>query len=243
MEKCICENCGAEILKYKSDVRKQNFCNIECLREHRLKNRVVRTCKNCGKEFSVAKSTISERTNGSGNFCCRRCYNEYQRTLLKEKNNHCTGSVAKCANCGKDVWQIPSREKLYKNRFCSKKCKSEYHHQYIEGEKNCNWKGGIAQTRGSDFERIKREKFQNSYCALCGTKEKIHIHHIIPYRLTQDNSYENLIPLCAKHHKIVENLFVKNLEALGSYETTKIIMRNILYTYLLTHRCKRKESK
>lgn len=235
MVRCNCTYCGAEIFKSKSAIRKRNFCNMDCLKKFREENREKRICKHCGKEFFIPKSVISKKTNSSGNFCCKRCYSEYQKTLTKEKNNHSTGCVVKCANCGKEVWQIPSKAKIYQNRFCSKKCKSEYHHIYIEGEKNCNWKGGIAQSRGKDFEVIKREKFQNSYCALCGRKEHIHIHHIIPYRLTQDNGYENLIPLCAKHHKMVESIFVKQLESLGNYAVTQFIMRNILCTYLIAH--------
>ena len=36
----------------------------------------------------------------------------------------------------------------------------------------------------------------------------IQVHHAIPFRLTRDNSQANLFPLCVKHHKIVESIFV-----------------------------------
>jgi len=38
----------------------------------------------------------------------------------------------------------------------------------------------------------------------CNETENLHIHHIIPFRMTQDNSLDNLITLCQKHHKMVE---------------------------------------
>ena len=202
-------------------------------------SKIKRSCENCGKNFEVYKSSL-EKSNSSGKFCCRKCYNEYQKTLTKEKNNNCTGKFVKCANCGKAVWLIPSREKTYINKFCSNKCRHEYHHNYIEGEKNVNWKGGTSRYRGGDFEKIKKKYFKNATCALCGTKKRIHIHHIIPYRLTQDNDLGNLVPLCAKHHKVVENLFVKQMEIFNDYETTKAVMRNILDTFAQTHKTRRK---
>ena len=66
-------------------------------------------------------------------------------------------------------------------------------------------------------------------------KTMLNIHHIIPYRLTQDNSLENLIPLCRKHHKIVESYFTKYLENFGDFETSKFVLGNIYQTYYLAH--------
>jgi 5-methylcytosine-specific restriction endonuclease McrA len=40
-------------------------------------------------------------------------------------------------------------------------------------------------------------------CQLCGgavSDGGLHVHHIIPYRETQDNSPENLIALCPRCH-------------------------------------------
>lgn len=194
--------------------------------------KIKRVCENCGTVFEVYESSLKS-SNSSGRFCCRKCYNEYQKTLTGEKNNHHTRYLTKCANCGKEVHTIPSRAAVYKNRFCSEKCKHEFHHNYIEGAKNCNWKGGQNSYRGADFERIKREKFQNCFCVLCGTKKRVHIHHIVPYRLTQDNGEKNLVPLCAKHHKLVECVFTKNLEDMGEYETTRFVLKNIFDAYYL----------
>lgn len=50
------------------------------------------------------------------------------------------------------------------------------------------------------------------FCLICGSQDRIDIHHVIPFRLTQDNSPENLISLCPKHHKAVEYIFVDILE-------------------------------
>lgn len=209
--------------------------------------RVTRICKNCNKEFSVLKSTL--KTNASGNFCCRPCYNEYQKTLKGAKNNHYTRVETKCPTCGKTLLVIPSKLKANKNCFCSKKCKNEYMYEYIGGEKNCNWTGGCKAFRGN-FDEVKRKYFSGvNYCAICGTTHDIHIHHIIPYRLTQDNELDNLIPLCRKHHKIVEAVSVKFLNITNDYKTAKFLLNNILRSrqgvtmYLVNKREKNERTK
>lgn len=48
------------------------------------------------------------------------------------------------------------------------------------------------------------------------------MHHIIPFRLTFDNSQKNLVPLCVKHHKEIEMMFV-DTERFGMDKVTKFI--------------------
>lgn len=127
-----------------------------------------------------------------------------RKTLTGEKNSRYTRKAVPCTVCGKDVLATPYRIEHTQNIFCSRECYREYFHNYVEGEKNAHWKGGHSRYR-ADFERVKRKYFsKKQFCALCGTTKRINIHHIIPYRLTQDNSIDNLIPLCASHHKKVE---------------------------------------
>jgi hypothetical protein len=42
---------------------------------------------------------------------------------------------------------------------------------------------------------------------MCGSGQHLQVHHIIPFRLTRDNSQTNLIPLCRACHKRVEAVF------------------------------------
>ena len=41
---------------------------------------------------------------------------------------------------------------------------------------------------------------------------RLQVHHAIPWRISHDNSPDNLFPLCGKHHKVVENLFLTTEE-------------------------------
>ena len=48
-------------------------------------------------------------------------------------------------------------------------------------------------------------------CAKCSWKQKtIAVHHIIPYKVSKNNSPDNLICLCPKHHLQADNDY-KNL--------------------------------
>lgn len=195
--------------------------------------KIKRICKHCGKEFEIYASALSGKTNTSGNYCSRKCYNEAQKTFIGEKNNHYTSITVHCANCGKEIKKTPSRLRTYKNAFCSLKCKAEYHHNYVGGEKNPNWNGGNKGYRGEDMGRIKKAHFVGKRCAICGTKEHIHVHHIIPYRLTKDNGLDNLVALCRKHHRQFELQMKTAIEESKNYDSTKACIRSILADYIM----------
>ena len=83
---------------------------------------------------------------------------------------------------------------------------------YIDGEYR---KWGNAD-RGFNWKLIKKKiKERDNYTCQnkkCGKKEGdeyLQVHHIIPYRIFQDNSEENLITLCPKCHSKQEYTFVK----------------------------------
>ena len=164
----VCTQCGNTFKRYKGDAKaKRQFCNISCLREYEKTKHMKRTCKECGKEFEVFRSSL-EHTNASGNYCSRECYNKSMR---------------------------------------------------LEGSKY--FKGG--------FNRVKKEYFNgHQFCAICGTTKKIHIHHIIPFRLTQDNGVDNLVPLCSSHHAIFENISRPFIDCMDDMEEAKQLLNIII---------------
>ena len=63
--------------------------------------------------------------------------------------------------------------------------------------------------RGSQWRKIRQEAIIRApFCAMCGTRKNLQVHHVIPFRLTHDNSFDNLVPLCVKHHRMVETMLV-----------------------------------
>lgn len=190
--------------------------------------RVKRICKHCNKEFEILKCKL--KTNASGNFCCRECYNKYLKTLTGEKNKNYNRIIYNCDYCGKELKIIPAKFKDREKHFCNKDCRSKYHIGKFANEKNGNWRGGHKNRKG-DFEAVKKKNFKNKQvCAICGSTKKIHIHHIIPFRYTEDNSLNNLIPLCNSCHRKVEIITWDLLDSAnwGNFELLKILLNSTL---------------
>jgi 5-methylcytosine-specific restriction endonuclease McrA len=83
--------------------------------------------------------------------------------------------------------------------------------------------------RGSRWHAARTQAIRTApFCALCGNFKRLDVHHIIPFRITHDNNQENLIPLCKKHHKVIETIYhdleAENLEL----STLQLWFRNTL---------------
>lgn len=57
--------------------RDDTYCSVVC---RMADSKVARVCKTCGEEFHAYKSSLSGKTNASGNYCSRECY---ERVLCK----------------------------------------------------------------------------------------------------------------------------------------------------------------
>lgn len=94
------------------------------------------------------------------------------------------------------------REKIRKSKIGEK---NAWYNAF--GDKNPNWRGGKITYRGKGWvgirEQVKRR--DGKKCRRCGSKKQLQVHHIIPYRKTQDNSLDNLVTLCASCHMAVEH--------------------------------------
>ena len=44
------------------------------------------------------------------------------------------------------------------------------------------------------------------FCVLCGSKENLHHHHVIPKVKGGTDDEDNLITLCEKHHEMIHNI-------------------------------------
>lgn len=75
------------------------------------------------------------------------------------------------------------------------------------GEENHSWKGGKVTYRGAGWIGIREQaRRRDGYkCRRCGGSRLLEVHHIVPYRETQDNGLENLVTLCHSCHRAVEH--------------------------------------
>lgn len=143
--KATCPNCKVDFYTTKSaqEKAKIHYCSKPCYLASR---RVNRRCLQCKSEFEIAIGRLSGKTNSSGNYCSRECY---EKVLCQP--NRITG-------------------------------------------------------RGSQWKKARTEALKRApFCALCGVFSKLQVHHIVPFRINQNNQQTNLVPLCLRCHKHVEN--------------------------------------
>ena len=234
-DKWICKNCGKEIFQkplknavceckgryihfskckkcgkwFENPKNNKCFCSVEC-RGYELSNRkgkVELICSQCGKSFTRYNGNIDK--NSKNNFCSLGCKNKFYNGEKTTKN---------CKKCGKEFTIYKSTLKTNASgKYCSQKC---YWEDMQVPKKNYN---GFAISKKLYFNKTQ-------FCAVCGTTKKIQIHHIIPNRITQDQSKENLIPLCVKHHRQIEQITRELLEDCQDIKQLKFFLNNILRT-------------
>lgn len=129
--------------------------------------------------------------------------------------------VYTCCNCGKAFDRHEGNIKKPDFITCSFECKYAELSKRFRGEKSACWKGGKRSYRGFDWKDVvelirERDRYTCQRCGMtteeCNTiyGGNLQVHHKIPYRLTKDNSPENLITLCNRCHKYIEhNINVK----------------------------------
>lgn len=189
------------------------------------KNQIKVICRICGKIMFRKKSWAERYKNTYCSMKCRRTY-----------------KIIKCAYCNKEIKVMGIRLKKQNYCCTSHQLKYEYEHnlrqkkphnnlyqahkEKCSGENNWNWKGGkkkwklkiydfYYKTRWQEL-RIKIYKRDNWTCQICGIHcnkiNKIQCHHIIPYRISQDNSEGNLITLCLSCHRREELKYYRRLK-------------------------------
>jgi len=200
---CICADCETEFTARK-DTRPVVCRRCASVRGgHSVLGNIrakTKPCKNCSEPIRASKKDV---------FCSIACRN----AKLREQRV--------CKFCSTEFVVLKSTISSVTNasgNFCSRNC---YEKWLCKTERITG--------RGSLWHKVRAEAIRRQpFCAICGTMRTLHVHHIVPYRLTFDNSQSNLIPLCPKHHKTVEAM-THEIEHSGSdTRTMKVALRTIL---------------
>lgn len=233
MEKWVCQRCAREKYEkpYKNEICKRDgckgrfkkytkckcgkwfenstsckkYCSKKC--ESKGIHKIKLICFQCGKEFENFKSNC---INNKKSFCCKKCLREYEKTLHEDRI---------CKVCGKrfDIIKSVIRDSNATGEYCSKRC----------CDKSKEVENPVSYD--AEFKRTKRKFFGGiRFCAFCGTTKNVQIHHIIPYRITKDNSINNLIPLCPKHHITIERDSRDFIETMKDKNIAKDMMNGLL---------------
>lgn len=209
---------------------------MERTKESRNRWSKERLCVHCGKVEAVRKDNVSEccnscarRISASGEKArlarisrmtsvtvpCSRCSKDMlvtQSRLRRSKSYYCSNACCypaenrndrTCKFCSKTFSVsngVLSGKTNSSANFCSRPCYN-------------NWmcRTDRVTGRGSQWRKIRNEVLAESpFCGWCGViRGVLQVHHIVPFRLTFSNEKKNLIPLCLKCHKAVENITVE----------------------------------
>jgi len=169
-------------------------------------------CEFCSQTFERYDSQAERAT-----YCSKDClYEDNQRQTGKNhpkwKRNEKT-----CEQCGEKYFPAPHRHE--ESRFCSIQCIGDWCSDHLSGENSPHWKGGVCEDYGKKWSAISRSIIERDQkCRICGSKDNLHAHHIVPRREFEDvnnaNEEHNLVTLCATCHPRVEKGILPNPEPL-----------------------------
>jgi len=205
----VCGFCDKsfEVLPSRKHHGRGKYCSKECKYAGSRKDN-IKQCELCKKEFRY--------TNKKQRFCTSDCSYKAKsvglvtrKVLIPYKTKPISEwRKRKCCIC--DIDYIATKRT---QSHCSKACHYITQSNLIAGEKNYFYKDGSSKEkrcyRGDDWGVIrksiyKRDGWSCRYCGKHCDKREIQCHHITPYRLTKDNSENNLVTLCVSCHPKIE---------------------------------------
>lgn len=212
-----CSNCGDAFRKIPANVEKydRHFCSTECKSEA-YTTQVTLECDWCGEEFERRRSHVE---GAERHYCSTNCKGLAYRDRVE----------VECANCGDQLVRPRAAAMRASRHYCSKACQAEYE----RGANSPNWKGGesiaVALRRflGGESWRSVREDVHASrdgVCRLCGREEsrngrRLQVHHIVPVMAGGSHHRGNLMLLCHRCHRTVEDYTTRQL----AYPVTELI--------------------
>jgi 5-methylcytosine-specific restriction endonuclease McrA len=155
-----------------------------------------RACKKCGKVFIIHKIHVER---GGGDYCSIPCARSGSPTRKRER------IVLKCPQCGKDFERRPCEiaKGVGTLRFCSRACWYEHNQR----ERHYLWGGGQAERNQPEYRPWRNAVLKRDWraCRFCNSKERLEVHHILPFRLEKGRRWDvaNGITLCSKCHDLL----------------------------------------
>jgi len=187
----LCRNCKKEFKVHDYRKNTAKYCSKKChpFRQDKIEKEFC--CHYCNKFFKRRPGHV----NGKRCFCSVSCHSKFN--IGKHLGKSKSGIFKLCPVCGKQFYVPKCR--ITTSKFCSKKCggfrKGHKPWNYIHGKGKEHRRYGIYW----DSHRLKIIERDNSICQTCG-KFGNHVDHIIPFRISQDNSFSNLQVLCSSCH-------------------------------------------
>lgn len=224
-EMFICDNCGDECRRRPSQIGENNFCSFECKGEwqsehitgndHPNYTREVLKCDRCGGDVPRPRW---QRKEFDRQFCDDECrwafFSEHGEEIGRDEEK----TEFQCDYCGEINERIQSEVVAYDKNFCDRDCRGKWFSENQTGEDHPNWKGGVGDYYGENWERIRRKVRDRDghQCQFCGVRDsasklihsaELHVHHVRRKAefdsAAESNNLSNLLTLCAFCHQRV----------------------------------------
>ena len=93
-------------------------------------------------------------------------------------------------------------------KYCTRACRDKN----WKGAATPNWQDGSGvYKRGPHWFATRRRILKRDGACVCGATEKLHVHHVIPFRMFDDpnqaNDDDNLVALCPPCHRRADARF------------------------------------
>ncbi len=163
-----------------------------------------RICLSCKEKFLAPRRKKSDGSYRRSIYCCRICRTNYEKENGKGfyMTNIC------CANCGDEFRAVYKNTAGEIRKYCSQKCYGVAKRDMVKGENNPRWVGGVVpevekRIRTKEWKILSAEirTRDDNFCQRCGMGGfSFPVHHIVPHRISEDNSPDNLVTLCSECH-------------------------------------------
>lgn len=199
--KCaFCGNIFSFLMCYEKEGKNAGtYCSNKCRDEGKKKKRLRKECMKCHKEFFVPKSRASRK------YCSLQCSGNNKSRITKT-----------CVTCG-DKYDV-NKHREETSKCCSFQCLIEYN-ATINRKGKLNARNRLIRKSWQETRKKVLER-DGHVCKVCGSNKTLHVHHIVKWRESKDDSESNLITLCASCHFTVEfldpDLIKEQIETLKS---------------------------